>query len=115
MGEHPITHYLRSDSYHKGYKAITPNIELKRKVGDDTNLVALELNNPNESNKPDNYLKRLEAVNVSNLVRDDYDDIVDWLRAHYEQRANADKPKSQLGLAYDYATSNNPNYWLHKN
>ena len=39
----------------------------------------------------------LDDFNVSILVSDDYDDIVDWLQEQCEQRAITDKPKSQLG------------------
>ena len=49
-----------------------PDIELQRQVGGFTDVVALELNNANKSNKlsekQDNYLKRLEDINVSVLV-----------------------------------------------
>ena len=33
LGENQIIHYLRSDSYQKGYESGTPDIGLNRKVG----------------------------------------------------------------------------------
>ena len=41
LGENQITHCTRFDSYHKGYEAGTPGIELTRKVGDYTVVVAI--------------------------------------------------------------------------
>ena len=43
LGENQITHLTRLDSYHKGYQRGTPDLELKCKVGDSVDVVAIEL------------------------------------------------------------------------
>ena len=96
LGENQITHYTRLDSWNKGYERGTPDIELKCKLGEYTDVVAIELKNPDKSNKlsddQEKYLEKLEKINVKTFVSDDYDDIVDWLRDHYQELSN--KPKS---------------------
>ncbi|MFM7989660.1 MAG: hypothetical protein ACKPKO_61140, partial [Candidatus Fonsibacter sp.] len=56
--------YTRLDSWHKGYERGTRDIELKCKLGEYTDVVAIELKNPDKSNKLSDdqkkYVEKLE-------------------------------------------------------
>ncbi|MFM7859415.1 MAG: hypothetical protein ACKO96_47700, partial [Flammeovirgaceae bacterium] len=110
--ENQITNYTRLDSWHKGYEKGTLDIALKCEFGEYTDVVATELKNPDKSNELSDeqktYLEKLEKINVNTFVSDDYDDIVDLLRDHYQELSN--KPKS----LYNFATRNDPEYWARK-
>ncbi|MFM7984685.1 MAG: hypothetical protein ACKPKO_35720 [Candidatus Fonsibacter sp.] len=53
-------------------------------------------------------MDKFEKVNVKTFVSDDYDDIVDWLRDHFQELIN--KPIS----SFNFATRNDPEYWAKK-
>ena len=77
------------DSKAKGYTKGQPDLELKCKLGSGfTDVVAIELKNPNGSNKTspeqDAYLERLRGCNVATLVSSSYDEIVIFLHEHYK-------------------------------
>ena len=51
------------DSYKKGYERGTPDIELKCKLGEYTDVVAIELKNPDKSNKLSDEQKKYLGEN----------------------------------------------------
>jgi hypothetical protein len=67
LGENQTTPFIRMDSKAKGYTKGQPDLELKCKLGNGfTDVVAIELKNPNGSNKTspeqDAYLERLRGA-----------------------------------------------------
>ena len=50
VGKHHSTTYARLESDYKGYTRGRPDVELKCKVGDDTDVVAIDLKTPNGTN-----------------------------------------------------------------
>ena len=82
LGENQTADFIR---YAKGQ----PDLELKCKLGSGfTDVVAIELKNPNGSNKTspeqDAYLERLRGCNVATLVSNNYEDVVIFLHEHYK-------------------------------
>ena len=64
-------------------------MELKCKLGSGfTDVVAIELKNPNGSNKTsleqDAYLERLRGCNVATLVSNSYEEVIILLHEHYK-------------------------------
>ena len=81
LGENQTTDFIRMDSKAKGYTKGQPDLELKCKLGNGfTDVVAIELKNPNGSNKTspeqDAYLERLRGCNVATLVSSSYDEVI---------------------------------------
>jgi prophage antirepressor-like protein len=124
QGENQITEFQRMDAKAKGYTKGEPDLELKCKLGNGyTDVVAIELKNPNGSNRTtpeqDAYLERLRACNVTTLVTNDYDEVVIFLHEHYKkiQREHTrllaikDVPPSKT---LNFATNENPQYWCNK-
>ncbi|MFM7979083.1 MAG: hypothetical protein ACKPKO_07170, partial [Candidatus Fonsibacter sp.] len=67
VGENRTKDFIRMDSKAKGYTKGQPDLELKCKLGNGfTDLVAIELKNPDVSNKTspeqDAYLERLRGA-----------------------------------------------------
>lgn len=113
LGENQITHYTRLDSYYKGYEKGQPDLELKCKLENGfTDVAVIELKNPDNSNRLSveqlNYLKKLEQINVSTLVSNDIEEIVNWLSEHYTKIRKIKNP------IYDFSTNENVNYWINK-
>ena len=84
------------DSKPKGYTKGEPDLELTCRSGDHTNLVAIELKNPNGSNQlsiqQEEYIELLQDINVATLVSNNYTDILDWVDDHYKQIRRIAKP-----------------------
>ena len=81
LGENQTTAFIRMDSKAKGYTKGQPDLELKCKLGNGfTDVVAIELKNPNGSNKTspeqDAYLERLRGCNVATLVSSSYEEVI---------------------------------------
>jgi hypothetical protein len=81
LGENQTTAFIRVDSKAKGYTKGQPDLELKCKLGNGfTDVVAIELKNPNGSNKTrpeqDAYLERLRGCNVATLVSSSYEEVI---------------------------------------
>ena len=81
LGENQTTDFIRMDNNAKGYTKGQPDLELKCKLGSGfTDVVAIELKNPDGSNKTspkqDAYLERLRGCNVATLVSNNYEDII---------------------------------------
>ena len=81
QGENQTTEFQRMDAKAKGYTKGEPDMELKCKLGNGyTDVVAIELKNPNGSNstspEQDAYLERLRACNATTLVTNDYAEVV---------------------------------------
>ena len=124
QGENQTTEFQRMDAKAKGYTKGEPDIELKCKLGNGyTDVVAMELKNPNGSNctspEQDAYLERLRLCNVTTLVTNDYDEVVIFLHEHYKKiqqedtrlLAIKDEPQPKT---FNFATNDNPNYWCNK-
>ena len=89
LGENQTTDFIRMDSKAKGYTKGQPDLELKCKLGSGfTDVVAIELKNPNGSNKTspeqDAYLERLRGCNVATLVSNNYEEVIIFLHEHYK-------------------------------
>ena len=114
LGECQITHFARMDSKLKGYTKGEPDLELKCKSGDHTDVVAIELKNPNGTNQlsiqQEEYIELLQDINVSTLVSNNYMDIIDWVDNHYKQIRRLAKRTS----SFDFSTNDRPAYWLNK-
>ena len=87
LGENQTTAFIRMDSKAKGYTKGQPDLELKCKLGSGfTDVVAIELKNPNGSNKTspeqDAYLERLRGCNVATLVSSSYEEVIIFLHEH---------------------------------
>jgi len=120
LGENQTTDFIRMDSKAKGYTKGQPDLELKCKLGNGfTDVVAIELKNPNGSNKTspeqDAYLERLKGCNVATLVSSSYDEIVIFLHEHYKSvkethnmlLAIGDQPQAKR---IDFSRNDNPAY-----
>ena len=123
QGENQTTEFQRMDAKAKGYTKGEPDIELKCKLGNGyTDVVAIELKNPNGSNwttpEQDAYLERLRLCNVTTLVTNDYDDVVIFLHEHYQKITQEDARllaiKDEPKQTFNFATNDNPNYWCNK-
>ena len=114
LGECQITHFVRMDSKVMGYTKGEPDIELKCKSGDHTDVVAIGLKNPNGSNQlsiqQEEYIELLQNINVATLVSNNYTEIIDWVDEHYKQIRRLAKPTS----SFDFSTNARPAYWLNK-
>jgi prophage antirepressor-like protein len=124
QGENQTTEFQRMDAKAKGYTKGEPDMELKCKLGNGfTDVVAIELKNPNGSNwtspEQDAYLERLRLCNVTTLVTNDYDEVVIFLHEHYKKiqqehtrlLAIQDEPPPKT---FNFATNENPQYWCNK-
>jgi prophage antirepressor-like protein len=113
LGENQITHLTRLDSYHKGYQRGTPDLELKCKVGDSVDVVAIELKFGSNvlSIEQEDYLDKLNKINVTTFVAYKYEDIVIFLHEHYK-RINETKHNSPNRM--DFSTNQNPNFWIQR-
>ena len=102
------------DSKLKGYTKGEPDIELKCRSGDHTDVVAIELKNPNGSNQlsiqQEDYIELLQDINVATFVSNRYTDIIDWIDNHYRQIRRIARCTS----AFDFSTNKRPAYWLNK-
>ena len=120
LGENQTTDFSRMDNKAKGYTKGQPDLELKCKLGNGfTDVVAIELKNPNGSNKTspeqDAYLERLKGCNVATLVSSSYDEIVIFLHEHYKSvkethnmlLAIGDQPQAKR---IDFSRNDNPAY-----
>ena len=123
QGENQTTEFQRMDAKAKGYTKGEPDMELKCKLGNGyTDVVAIELKNPNGSNwttpEQDAYLERLRLCNVTTLVTNDYDDVVIFLHEHYQKIKQEDARllaiKDEPKQTFNFATNDNPNYWCNK-
>ncbi len=121
LGENQTTDFIRMDSKAKGYTKGQPDLELKCKLGNGfTDVVAIELKNPDGSNKTtpeqDADLERLKGCNVATLVSNNYDAIIIFLHEHYEVvkethnmlLAIEDKPRATHSI--DFSHNGNPAY-----
>jgi prophage antirepressor-like protein len=118
LGEYQEYDYQRMDAYLKGYNGGQPDITLLKKLKNGfTDVVAIELKNPNGYNitsvKQDEFIKRLHICNVETLVSNNYDDIIIWLHDHY--KAVGQKTILSIdNVSYDFSMNCNPKYWLHR-
>ena len=121
LGENQTTDFIRMDSKAKGYTKGQPDLELKCKLGNGfTDVVAIELKNPNGSNKTspeqDAYLERLRGCNVATLVSSSYEEVIIFLHDHYKSvkethntlLAIGDQPRAKR---IDFSRNDNPAYW----
>ena len=113
LGENQITHLTRLDSYHKGYQRGTPDLELKCKVGDSVDVVAIELKFGSNvlSIEQEDYLDKLNKINITTFVAYRYEDIVIFLHEHYK-RIKETKHKSPNRI--DFSTNRNPIFWIQR-
>ena len=120
LGEYQEYDYQRMDAYLKGYHAGQPDITLLKKLKNGhTDVVAIELKNPNGSNelsiKQDEFIKRLNVCNISTFVSNEYDDVIIWLNDHYRE---VEKKQIQMlpinDVSYDFSTKSNPKYWKYR-
>ena len=104
----------------KGYNAGQPDLTLFKKLKNgNTDVVAIELKNPNGSNelsiKQDEFIKRLNVCNISTFVSNEYDDVIIWLNDHYRE---VEKKQIQMlpinDVSYDFSTKSNPKYWKYR-
>ena len=100
LSECQITHFARLDSKLKGYTRGEPDLELKFRSGDHTDVVVIELKNPNGSNQlriqQEEYIELLQDTNVATLVSNRYTDILDWVDNHYRQIRSIGKRTSSF-------------------
>ena len=90
QGENQTTEFQRMDAKAKGFTKGEPDMKLKCKLGNGyTDVVAIELKNPNGSNwtssEQDAYLERLRSCNATTLVTNDYDEVAIFLHEHYKR------------------------------
>jgi len=122
LGENQTTDFIRMDSKAKGYTKGQPDLELKCKLGNGfTDVVAIELKNPDGSNKTspeqDAYLERLRECNVATLVSNSYEEVIIFLHEHYKDVKEthntllAINDKQQQATCIDFSRNDNPTYW----
>jgi len=119
LGEYQDREFLRIDASLKGYIGGQPDIILLRKLSSDfTDVMAIELKNPNGSNwlseKQVRFIRRLETCNVTTMVADNYEDVVIGLHDHYRE---VEKKVARLAITdetYDFSTRSNAKYWVAK-
>jgi len=127
LGENQTTDFIRMDSKAKGYTKGQPDLELKCKLGSGfTDVVAIELKNPNGSNKTspeqDAYLERLRGCNVATLVSNSYEEVIIFLHEHYKSVKETHKMLLAIEdqqqamridhcLVGDFSRNENPAYW----
>jgi hypothetical protein len=87
LGENQLTHLTRLDSYHKGYERGTPDLELKCKVGGSVDVVAIEFKFGSNllSIEQEDYLDKLNKLNVTTFVAYKYEDTAVFLHEHYKR------------------------------
>ena len=120
LGENQTTDFIRMDSKAKGYTKGQPDLELKCKLGSGfTDVVAIELKNPNGSNKTspeqDAYLERLRGCNVATLVSNSYEEVIIFLHEHYKSVKETHKTLLAIGdqpqaKRIDFSRNDNPAY-----
>ena len=100
LGENQITHFSRLDSKAKGYRKGQPDLELKCKDGDRTDIIIIELKNPNGSNSlsihQEEYIELLHDMNVKTFTSNNYSDIIDFIDSHFKQMRNRAKPIEEI-------------------
>ncbi|MFM7980481.1 MAG: hypothetical protein ACKPKO_14300, partial [Candidatus Fonsibacter sp.] len=107
------------------YTKWQPDLELKWKLGNGfTDVVAIELKNPDGSNKrspeQDAYLERLRGCNVATLVSNSYDEVIIFLHEHYKDVKEthnmllAIENKQQQATCIYFSRNDNPAYWCKK-
>jgi len=121
LGENQTTAFIRMDSKAKGYTKGQPDLELKCKLGSGfTDVVAIELKNPNGSNKmspeQDAYLERLRGCNVATLVSNNYEEVVIFLQEHYTYVKETHNmllaiEDQQQAARIEFSRNENPAYW----
>ena len=113
LSENQITHSTRLNSYHKGYRRGTPDLELKCKVGESVDVVAIELKFGSNvlSIEQEYYLDKLNKINVTTFVAYKYEDIVIFLHEHYKRIKDT---KHNSPNRIDFSTNQNPNFWIQR-
>ena len=96
-------------------------MELKCKLGSGfTDVVAIELKNPNGSNKTspeqDAYLERLRGCNVATLVSNNYEEVIIFLHEHYKSVKETHNTLLAIGdkqeaKRIDFSRNDSPTYW----
>ena len=124
LGENQTTDFIRMDSKAKGYKKGQPDLELKCKLGSGfTDVVAIELKNPNGSNKTspeqDAYLERLRGCNIATLVSNSYEEVAIFLYEHYKDVKETHNmllaiEDQQQASRIDFSRNENPADWCNK-
>ena len=121
LGENQTTPFIRMDSKAKGYTKGQPDLELKCKLGNGfTDVVAIELKNPNGSNKTspeqDAYLERLRGCNVATLVSSSYEEVIIFVHEHYKDVQETHNmllaiEDKQQAARINFSHNDNPAYW----
>ncbi|MFM7990225.1 MAG: hypothetical protein ACKPKO_64010, partial [Candidatus Fonsibacter sp.] len=125
LGENQTTDFIRMGNKAKGYTKGQPDLELKCKLGNGfTEEVAIELKNPDGSNKTspeqDAYLERLRGCNVATLVSNNYEEVIVFLREHYKDVKEthnmllAIENKQQQAMRIDFSRNESPAYCCKK-
>ena len=112
LGENQTTPFIRMDSKAKGYTKGQPDLELKCKLGNGfTDVEAVELKNPNGSNKTspeqDAYLERLRGCNVATLVSNNYEEVIIF-SARALQGGQGDAPYAPGDIGPTTSRTNRP-------